>query len=253
VDLGLRDKAVVITGASRGIGRATAFAFANEGTHVAFCARGAEALESTADELRELGVRVFAKTCDVADASALDAFLEGAHTALGRVDCLVNNASAMAGSDDEQAWRASVDVDLMGSVRASWKVVPWLERSGGGSIVHVSSTLGGFEADLGPPAYASVKGALIAHSKMLALALAPRGIRVNCVAPGAIHFPGGMWDHVHRSAPDVYERIRSSIPFGRLGTAEEVANTIVFLASDAASWITGAALPVDGGQHKGNV
>jgi 3-oxoacyl-[acyl-carrier protein] reductase len=252
VQLGLEGKGVVVTGGSRGIGRAIALAFADEGARVAICARGAEALEETADVLRARGTEVFAETCDVSHARALDAFLDRARAGLGRVDCLVNNASVLAVPDDEEGWRRAIDVDLMASVRASWKVVPWLEAAGGGAIVHVSSTLGGFEADLGPPAYATVKGALVAHANMLAVALAPRNIRVNCVAPGAIEFPGGAWAAMREGAAEIYERVRSTIPFGRLGTPQEVANAVVFLASDAASWITGVALAVDGGQHKGN-
>jgi 3-oxoacyl-[acyl-carrier protein] reductase len=242
----------VVTGGSRGIGRAIALAFAGEGAHVAICARGRDALEKSADLVRSRGVKVFAEACDVANARALEAFLEGAHSALGRIDCLVNNASALGGNDDEAGWERSIEIDLMAAVRASWKVVPWLEAAGGGSIIHISSTLGGFEADLGPAAYATVKGGLVAHSKMLAVALAGRNIRVNCVAPGAIEFAGGTWDELKRGAPAIYERVRSMIPFGRLGTPEEVANAVVFLASEAASWITGVALAVDGGQHKGN-
>jgi 3-oxoacyl-[acyl-carrier protein] reductase len=213
VKLGLEGRGVVVTGGSRGIGRAIALAFAEEGAHVAICARGADALEETAELVRSRGVQAFAETCDVVDAGALEAFLEGAYGALGRIDC---------------------------------------EAAGGGTIIHISSTLGGFEADLGPPAYATVKGALVAHAKMLALALAGRNIRVNCVAPGAIEFAGGAWADWKQRAPEIYERVRGTIPFGRLGTPEEVANAVVFLASDAASWITGVALAVDGGQHKGN-
>ncbi len=250
--LGLEGRGVVVTGGSRGIGRAIALAFADEGAHVAICARGGEALKETADLLRTRGVEVFAETCDVSNARALEAFLEMAYGHLDRIDCLVNNASALGGSDDEAGWERSIEIDLMASVRATWKVVPWLEATGGGSVIHISSTLGGFEADLGPPAYATVKGALVAHSKMLAVALAGRNIRVNCVAPGAIEFPGGTWDGIKQSAPAIYERVRGMIPSGRLGTPEEVANAVVFLASDAASWITGVALAVDGGQHRGN-
>jgi 3-oxoacyl-[acyl-carrier protein] reductase len=254
VDLGLRDKGVVITGGSRGIGRAACLAFAREGAHVALCARTPEALERTAGEIRSLGVKVYAAACDVADAPALDAFLDGAHQALGRVDVLVNNASGFGMGDDEAAWRLAVDVDLLASVRASRRVVPWMEAAGGGAIVHVASTLGGLEADHpAPAAYATLKGALVSHSKLLALALADKRIRVNCIAPGSIDFPGGVWEQIRRAQPALYERVLGTIPWGRMGAADEVADAIVFLASARASWITGAVLPVDGGQHKGNL
>jgi 3-oxoacyl-[acyl-carrier protein] reductase len=254
LDLGLTGKGVIITGGSRGIGRAAALAFAREGAHVALCARGVEALERTAGEVRALGVKVHAATCDAGDATALAAFLDGAHWALGSVQVLINNASGFGVTPDEAGWRSAIDVDLMASVRASAQVAPWIEAAGGGAIVHISSTLGGLEADAPAPApYATLKGALVSHSKMLALELAARNIRVNCVAPGSIEFPGGMWERMREGDPASYERIRATIPFGRLGSAEEVAAAIVFLASDAASWITGAVLPVDGGQHKGNL
>jgi 3-oxoacyl-[acyl-carrier protein] reductase len=254
VKLGLSGKGVVVTGGSRGIGRAVALAFAEEGAHVAICARGAEALRQTGDELRARGENVHAEVCDVSDAAALTRFLGSARTALGRVDVLVHNASALASGDDEAGWRHSIDVDLLAAVRATRTVVPWLEAAGGGAIIYLSSTLGGLEGDgSAPVAYASVKSALVGHSKMMALRLAPKGIRVNCVAPGSIEFPGGVWAKLRREDPAGYGRIRSTIPSGRLGTAEEVANAVVFLASDAASWITGVTLAVDGGQHKGNL
>ena len=251
MDLGLRNKAAVITGASRGIGRAIAHALAREGCHVALCARGADTLASTADELRVLNVKVYTQPCDVAEAKQLDSFLESAHAALGRLDVLVNNASALAFGDDESGWRLSVDTDLMASVRATWKVVPWLEQAGGGAIVHISSG-SGLEAG-SPPAYAAMKAALISHSKTMAIQLAPKKIRVNCVAPGSIEFPGGLWAKIKSGNPALYETIRATIPCGRLGTAEEVADAVVFLCSERASWITGAMLAVDGGQHKGNL
>lgn len=253
--LGLEGRGVVVTGGSRGIGRATALAFADEGAHVALCARGAEALQRTADEVRARGVKAYAHACDVSRAEELEAFLEAARDALGRVDVLVNNASGFALQDDEPGWRTAIDVDLLASVRASRKVVPWLEEAGGGAIVHISSTLGGLEGEGNPDfaPYATLKGALVSHSKLLALSLAPRGIRVNCVAPGSIEFPGSLWSAIRRERPEVYDGMVATIPSGRLGTAEEVAAAVVFLASEPASWITGAVLPVDGGQHKGNL
>jgi 3-oxoacyl-[acyl-carrier protein] reductase len=251
MDLGLKGKGVVVTGGSRGIGRAIALEFAAEGANVAVCARGQEALDAIRAELVAKKVTAHAATCDVADAQALNDFLDGARSALGRVDVLVNNPSGFGTGDDEAGWAAGFNVDVMASVRATWKVVPWMVEQGGGAVVHISST-SGMEAG-SPPAYAAMKAALISHSKTLAAALAPQGIRVNCVAPGSIEFPGGVWEQIRQFNRPMYEAIRSSIPFGRLGTAEEVAAAVVFLASSRASWVSGVTLPVDGVQHKGNL
>jgi 3-oxoacyl-[acyl-carrier protein] reductase len=170
---------------------------------------------------------------------------------MGAVHALVNNASGFGVSDDEAGWHTAFDVDVMASVRATWKVAPWLEAAGGGSVVHIAST-SGLEAG-SPPAYAAMKAALISHSKTLAEQLAPKGIRVNCISPGSIEFAGGMWETIKKVARPNYDKILSTIPFGRLGTDFEVANAVVFLSSARASWIAGANLPVDGVQHKGNL
>ena len=156
-------------------------------------------------------------------------------------------------TDNEEGWAASLAVDVMAPVRATWKVVPWLAAQGGGAVIHISS-ISGLEASLpGVAAYAAVKAALISHSKSMAMELAPKGIRVNCVAPGSIDFPDGFWDGVRKDNPAFYDGVVSTIPFGRMGKPEEIANAVVFLASAKASWISGVMLPVDGVQHKGNL
>jgi 3-oxoacyl-[acyl-carrier protein] reductase len=251
MNLELHGKSAIVVGGSKGIGRSIALGFAASGAHVAICARGEEALEATAAEIRQLGVTAYAHSCDAGNADELAAFLEGAKDALGGADILINNASAFGFTDDEAGWRASVDVDLMASVRATQKVIPWMTTSGGGVVIHVSS-VSGLEAG-SPPAYAAVKAALISHSKTLAVALAPNRIRVNVVAPGSIQFPGGKWEETKEHARPFYDSILSTIPWGRMGTPEEVADVVVFLASPRASWITGACIVVDGGQHKGNL
>lgn len=253
MDLGLRGKGAIVTGGSKGIGRAIALGLADEGANVAICARGQEALRDAERELAERGVKTWSAACDVGDPAALDAFLESAREVLGHVDILVNNVSALTlfPGDDEAAWQSSLNVDLMGAVRATSKVVPWMAASGGGRIIHISS-VSGLEAG-SPPAYAAAKAALISHSKTLAVALAGQRIRVNVVAPGSIEFPGGLWEATKHNNPEFYEMVRATIPWGRLGTPEEVANAVVFLVSEPASWITGVCLGVDGGQHKGNL
>ena len=249
MELGLAGKNAIITGASRGMGRATAHEFATEGANVAICARGQESLDSTRTELEAKGVKVFAQTCDVADAESLSSFLSGANDALGGVDILVNNPSGFGLTDDEDGWEASLNVDLMATVRGTWQVVPWMKARGGGSIVHISS-IAGLEGG-SPPAYSAVKAALVTHAKTMAQQLAPEGIRVNAIAPGSIEFAGGFWDMIKQQNRDMYDATLATIPSGRMGKAEEVAATVVFLASPKAQWVSGAMLLVDGVQHNG--
>ena len=251
MELGLRGKCAVLTGASKGIGRASALRLAEEGANVAICARGEPALREAEAELRSRGVKVHAAVCDVGNPEALDGFLEAARKSLGQVDILVNNASAFGFADDPAGWQSSLNVDLMAAVRATWKVVPWMTNARSGSIVHITS-ISGLEAG-SPPAYAAAKAALISHAKTLAVALAPEGIRVNAVAPGSIEFPGGAWDRVKQGNRAFYDQVFQTIPSGRMGKPEEVADVVAFLVSDRARWITGACLAVDGGQHKANL
>jgi 3-oxoacyl-[acyl-carrier protein] reductase len=252
MDLGLRGKSAVVTGASRGIGRAIALRLAEEGAGVAICARGEPGLRAVESELRTRSVPVYAAVCDVGNAVALDGFLDAAHGKLGPLHVLVNNPSGISFADDEAAWQSSVNVDLMAAVRASWKVAPWMTEAGGGAIIHISS-IAGLEALGFPPAYCAAKAALISHAKSLAVALASRKIRVNTVAPGSIEFAGGLWGQAKQDNPDFYNAVLKTIPWGRMGTPEEVADAVTFLASDRASWVTGICLAIDGGQHKGNL
>ncbi|MGE0485624.1 MAG: SDR family NAD(P)-dependent oxidoreductase [Gammaproteobacteria bacterium] len=249
MDLGLKGRNVVVTGGSRGIGRAAALAFAAEGANVAICARSQDALDATRKELEAAGVKAHAASCDVGDAAALAAFLDGARAALGSVEILVNNPSGFGMTDDEAGWKAAVDVDLMATVRATQQVIPWMEAAGGGAIVHISSA-SGLEAGW-PAPYAAIKAALFNHAKTLAAELMPKGIRVNCIAPGSIFFQGGVWDQVQQNMPDYYNATLAQCPAGRMGTPEEVAAAIVFVASPRASWVSGVTLLVDGVQHKG--
>jgi 3-oxoacyl-[acyl-carrier protein] reductase len=252
MDLGLKGKSAVVTGASKGIGRAIALRLAEEGVGVAICARGEPALRAVETELRSRSVPIYAAPCDVGDRQALDAFLEMAQAKLGPLRILINNPSGLSFDDDEAAWQSSLDVDLMAAVRASWKVAPWMGAAGGGTIIHISS-IAGLEALGFPPAYCAAKAALVSHSKSLALALAPRKIRVNTVAPGSIEFPGGLWEQTREGNPQFYNAVLATIPWGRMGTPEEVADVVTFLVSERASWVTGVCLTVDGAQRKANV
>jgi len=244
-----KGKRVIVTGGSRGIGRSIALGFAEAGAAVSICARSAGALEETRGELARLGGKVHAAACDVADAAALARYLDAAVAALGGLDVLVNNASGFGHADDEAGWAAGINVDLLATVRASRAAEPHLEKTRG-NMVHISS-IAGLRASTRTPAYGAVKAALIHHTKTQAASLGAKGIRVNCVAPGAIEFPGGVWDQRKRDNPALYQRTIGSIKAGRLGRPEEVANAVLFLASPLAVWITGQTIAVDGGQMLG--
>jgi 3-oxoacyl-[acyl-carrier protein] reductase len=191
--------------------------------------------------------------CDVSEPEAFTAFLETAHAQLGRVDILVNNASAFDLTDTEESWQVSWDTDVMAPVRAVWQVAPWMAVQGGGSTIHIAS-IAGMEGGWAPAAaYAAGKAALISHAKSQALALAAQNIRVNSVAPGSIEFRGGFFSKLKEANRAFYDAVQASIAWGRYGAAEEVADAVLFLASERASWITGVCLRVDGGQYRANL
>lgn len=240
-------KSVIVTGASRGIGFAMARQFARAGARVAICARGQAGLDAAAAEIARETRTVYASTCDIADAAATTTFIADAAEAIGGIDVLVNSASGMSKGGDEEAWQAGIAIDLMGTVRATRAAVPFLARSGSGAIVNISS-IRGITGSARLPAYAAVKSAIINYTTSEAVALSGSRIRVNAIAPGSIEFPGGNWETRKRDEPALYEATVKRVPWGRLGTAEEVANVALFLASDAASWVTGQVVVVDGGQ-----
>jgi 3-oxoacyl-[acyl-carrier protein] reductase len=242
------DRRVVVCGGSRGIGRSIALAFAAAGAGVSICARGHDALERTRAELAAHGRMAHAAPCDLADAQSVASYVAEAGAALGGIDVLVNNASGFGMGDDEAGWAAGLSVDVMAMVRASHAALPLLEKSGAGaSIVHISS-ISGFRASTRTPAYAAVKAAMISYTASQAAMLAGKRIRVNCIAPGSIEFEGGVWDQRRKANDPLYQRVLKSVPFGRMGTPEEVAEVALFLASPHARWVTGQTIAVDGGQ-----
>jgi 3-oxoacyl-[acyl-carrier protein] reductase len=248
IDLG--GKRVVVCGGSRGIGRSIALGFAACGASVSTCARGADALDTVNADLSRHGGTVHTALCDLANAADIERYIAAAGAALGGIDILVNNASGFGLGNDESAWTASIDVDLMATVRASTAAEAALIASGTGAIVNVSS-ISGYRPSARTPAYAAVKAAVIQYTTSQAALLARKGVRVNCVAPGSIEFPGGLWEQRKTSAPQLYDAVLKSLPFGRMGTPDEIASAVVFLASPLARWITGQTICVDGGQLLG--
>jgi len=242
-----KNKKVLVAGGSRGIGRSIALGFAAEGADVAICARNPQALAAAEAELKASGGKVFALSADLSKAPDVIGFVEKAAAALGGIDILVNNASGFGAKDDESGWLASVEVDLMATVRATQTAIPYLEKAGNGAIINISSISGMMASPRSLP-YAAIKAAVINYTAGQGRALAPKRIRVNAIAPGSIEFPGGSWENRKTTDPELYKRVFDSIPWGRLGTPEEIAKVALFLAGDMASWVTGQTIVVDGGQ-----
>ncbi|MBA4224618.1 MAG: 3-oxoacyl-ACP reductase [Methylobacterium sp.] len=241
-------KRVIVMGGSRGIGRAIALGFAAQGASVSICARNAGPLEATRREIEAFGVTAHAASVDLADAKAIEAYVPDAVAALGGLDILVNNASGFGHSDDEEGWAASLTIDMMAIVRGSHAAIPHLKP--GSSIVNISS-ISALRASSRSAPYGAIKAAVMHYTASQAKMLAKQGIRVNGVAPGSIEFPGGTWEDRKSSNPELYRSTLASIPFGRMGKPEEVAQVVLFLASDKASWVTAQTIVVDGGQLVG--
>ena len=245
MDLGLKARKAIITGGTKGIGRAIADLLADEGCNVGICARNAEEVDAAVAALKAKGVDACGSAIDVRDGAAVKQWVSDCAEALGGFDIVVPNVSALAIERNEESWRAQFEVDLLHTVNTVEAALPILEKSDAGSIVIISS-VSGVEIDFAAGPYGAFKAALIHYAKTLACDLAGQNIRVNSVSPGNTYFEGGIWEMVENNMPDLFSKALSLNKTGRMATAEEVANASVFLASPIATFITGTNLVVDG-------
>jgi len=250
MDLQLAGRKALVTGGTRGIGRAIVETFLDEGTDVAFCARDAAEVAATVTALTGRPGTVIGSVADVGDGEALASWVNEAAGRLGGIDLVASNVSALAIPDSPANWAASLQVDLMGTVHLVQAAMPFLEQSQAASIVTVAS-VSGREVDFASGPYGTVKSALIAYTQGLAYQLAGRGIRANSVSPGNTYFPGGVWEQIEQGNPELFATALALNPTGRMGTPKEMAAAVVFLSSPVSSFTTGTNLVVDGALTRG--
>jgi NAD(P)-dependent dehydrogenase (short-subunit alcohol dehydrogenase family) len=245
MDLGLRGKKALITGSTKGIGRAVTDLFADEGCDVSICSRNEADVATAIQAIATKGVKATGRAIDVADGAALKSWVTDGARELGGIDILVANVSALAIDGSEESWRKGFEIDIMHTVRSVDAAMPYLEQSDSASIVIISS-VSGVEIDFAAGPYGVFKAALINYAKGLSNQLAAKGIRVNTVSPGNTYFKGGVWHQIEQNMPELYEQSLRLNKTGRMATPQEVATAVVFLASPIATFITGTNLMVDG-------
>ncbi|MDG2276890.1 MAG: SDR family oxidoreductase [Pseudomonadales bacterium] len=248
MDLQLKGAKALVTGGTKGIGRAIANTLADEGCNVAICSRNAEEVEAAVADLSAKGVTAIGQAVDVGDGDALKAWVAASAEGLGGIDIVVSNVSG-GGAQGDESWRRHLEHDMLGAVRLVESSMEYLEASDNGNIVMISTTAA-LEKFIQAGAYNALKAALLQYSGALSQDLAPKGIRVNAVSPGPIFVEGGSWDNIKQNMTAFYEATVADIPLGRMGSAEEVAAQVVLLASPRAAFTTGTNVVIDGGITK---
>ena len=250
MDLGLRGKNAAVAGATRGIGRAIASLLASESCNVSICARGKEGVDELVETLKASGVNAMGSALDATDRSAQADWIESSASTFGGLDIFIANVSALHPSTDEEGWRQSFEVDMMATVYGAETAIPLLKQSNSGAMVFISS-IAALHAAAGKRPYGTVKASVLHYSKGLARELTSEGVRVNSVSPGNIYFEDGVWGKAEKNNPEFFAKMLAANPMGRMGRPEEVANAAVFLASPAASFISGTNVIVDGALTQG--
>ncbi len=248
MDLNLKDKKAIITGGSRGIGLHTARLLATEGAAVAICGRTQADVQAAVDEINDSGGSAYGYQVDLEDPASARQFADSASADLNGADILIHNASGFDMAGDEAGWMRSFQVDIMAGVRLVDELLEPLKQSEAASITFVGSMASKFHFGRPPSSYGAAKGAMRVYANDLAQQYGRHGIRANAISPGAVWFPGGSWDQRKSENPKFYAAVEKSIPLGRLGTADEIARIIAFVASPAGLWINATHVTADGGQ-----
>ena len=249
MDLQLNGKRAIVTGGTKGIGRAIAETLADEGCNVAICARGSEQISETVNALKAKGVSAVGGAVDITNGDALREWIENTGNELGGLDVLVSSAGAMAAGATVSSWEKNLNLDIFGAVNSIEAALPMLEASaeenGDAAIVAIGSVAAAYATQ--PSSYGAIKGALVHYIKGVAKQNASKHLRANVVSPGMVYFEGGVWNSIEKKSPQFFKKSLADNPMGRMATPWEIAKAVVFLASPCSSFTTGINMIVDGG------